>query len=777
MKNSRKSLISLLLVLTMLIGCMGMMSVSGSAAIVTPPSDIETWDGTVATEYAGGTGTEADPYQISTAAQFAYFRSTEAANATAETYYVLTADLCFNGDSYANVLSGAAADFAGVLDGQGYTLYNPYMSTAKSALFGSVSGTVKNLNVDGVRSISGTWNTYMAGVVYTLSGTMENVHVTNGDVRGLGGGGLVYQTTGAVEVVINNCSYQGVLANQNATNNGSGFGGIVGNAATQTGHSLTVTDCYVNINATLTTTARIRFGGIVGTIGPEWVSGAPKSTALTIENCIAEGTVTHTGTSSNGSTGIGGILGISGTYVYNVTLKNCINKINLNCGVQKYVGGLVGELQAATAITVTDCANYGDVVGDNAGGLFGRVANKVPTVSNCANYGAVAGTTATGAITGLLNENMTLNGGVYYAAEGSAATLLFGTTSSTVTATSVTVVDASGATYTDLVDGITVYTDGTNDETVIAANVYANNNSLSPWIVGELAPEPLAVKLALSAANLTLRGELVMNMKMDASVLANLDPSLVNGVFVKTESGSWEGNLMTFDNDDPYYYVAVDGLTAETFSLLDTYYVVVIYNGVEYTAHEGTVYSPVRYAERMYADADAETKTVLESIIRYAYYAELNADGESNLLADFNAAVGSNLTEADLDALYNTDLVRGDVDASAMSGIATVGSFLGENLNLVFILDESVTGLTMQVAGETFTYTPEAGHIVIDDLHAGMVRAKLTLTFQTEGGEVTATYAISNYLNTVAENGETVAQQNLAKAAMLYMAAARDYAL
>ncbi|MDO4568054.1 MAG: hypothetical protein Q4B99_03745, partial [Clostridia bacterium] len=36
------------------------------------PGDVEIWDGTIATSYAGGTGTQDDPYLIENGAQLAY---------------------------------------------------------------------------------------------------------------------------------------------------------------------------------------------------------------------------------------------------------------------------------------------------------------------------------------------------------------------------------------------------------------------------------------------------------------------------------------------------------------------------------------------------------------------------------------------------------------------------------------------------------------------------------------------------------------------------------
>ena len=872
MRTTRKSLLSLLLVLAMTVGCLGALSLGGvsaaevaenkTAPAITPKGEYDVWDGTTVSESLSQD--EKGVYLIQSAADFVYFYNTVAATTTAVTEsFRLTRDI----DISAKNMMGAIA-FAGTLNGDGHVIKGAGISTGdygtiRNHLFSSLTGVVENLNMVEFNLYGKLHANSLFGSITGANAAVRNCHFSGTQFASAGGGvlassigdgatidGVVMSGTvnrsngnniGVFASTANNCTiknsanYMTVL-NKDAepiANNGSvsgfiyqtnsGYGGVEGPKFYSCTNYADITVTYGDVAA--------------------FIARGYRHTSLTMKNCINYGDITVTAATESNTVSVGGIIANTGDANANFSadVSGVYNYGNINAPGAKEVGGIVGSYGHKAKVTFSDCANYGDVTGGlRVGGFFGycyatQYTSGYITMTNGANYGDVTATTGyAGGIAGYYGDSgiwntMTVQGCVllgnvtgalgaaslygYFQSHdvrvqkvaisdsvikntlsaGNGATGLVCASSVktdedgfTLTCTNAYIstnaayahYNASGVGTVEDLTGTELPANALTDGTALALlNSYANTNSYTPWEMGESAPELLPAVLELSAANLTLRGELVMNMKMDSSALKNLDPSLVNGVFVKTESGSWEGNLMTFDNDDPYYYVAVDGLTAETFSLLDTYYVVVIYNGVEYTAHEGTVYSPVKYAERMYADADAETKTVLESIIRYAYYAELNADGESNLLADFNAAVGSNLTEADLDALYNTDLVRGDVDASAMSGIATVGSFLGENLNLVFVLDESVTGLTMKVAGETFTYTPEAGHIVIDDLHAGMVRAKLTLTFQTEGGEITATYAISNYLNTVVENGETVAQQNLAKAAMLYMAAARDYAL
>lgn len=54
------------------------------------------WDGTVASSYAGGNGTENDPYLISSGSELAYFISMTKENAYEDTYFKITKDIILN---------------------------------------------------------------------------------------------------------------------------------------------------------------------------------------------------------------------------------------------------------------------------------------------------------------------------------------------------------------------------------------------------------------------------------------------------------------------------------------------------------------------------------------------------------------------------------------------------------------------------------------------------------------------------------------------------------
>ena len=86
------------------------------------------WDGSIATAFAGGTGTGSDPYQIADGAQLAYLASEVNKGQTYEnSYFVLTADIDLANHDWTpigNSFSDALFDltdyrlFAGNLDGK-----------------------------------------------------------------------------------------------------------------------------------------------------------------------------------------------------------------------------------------------------------------------------------------------------------------------------------------------------------------------------------------------------------------------------------------------------------------------------------------------------------------------------------------------------------------------------------------------------------------------------------------------------------------------------------
>ncbi len=115
------------------------------------------WDGTVADGFAGGTGTQADPYLISNGEELAYLSAQVASgNAFAGKYVTLAANLDMGNVAFTPIGSDARR-FAGSFDGAYHTIDNLLVSqtTDYAGLFGCLDtgAAVRRLTVRG--SISG----------------------------------------------------------------------------------------------------------------------------------------------------------------------------------------------------------------------------------------------------------------------------------------------------------------------------------------------------------------------------------------------------------------------------------------------------------------------------------------------------------------------------------------------------------------------------------------------------------------------------------------------
>ena len=229
----------------------------------------DVWVGNIAEKFAGGTGTESDPYQISNGAELAYLaQQVNAGESYSDKYFTLTADIRLNNDAVPT--SGnqwtpigkpgkfrqSPSPFSGAFDGQGHTVSGLYIIESAATcqgLFGYIGtgATVQNLIVTGTVSVNKNIAGGIAGKVET------GVTVTDCGFRGTVSalayvGGIVGNCAGTVINCYNLGSVSGI---QDSPLNVAG--GIVGN-----GSGATVSNCYNfgTVNAEGSGTA----GGIVG---------------------------------------------------------------------------------------------------------------------------------------------------------------------------------------------------------------------------------------------------------------------------------------------------------------------------------------------------------------------------------------------------------------------------------------------------------------------------------------------------------------------------------
>jgi len=265
----------------------------------------------------------------------------------------LTADIDFSGIDHAKYR--VSSEYKGKLDGDNHTISGiNIVSDSKSShnycptLFGTVSGDISNLFVDGLTCDMGTRNKDRAGLIYTLSGTVNNVHLNNVNLRGWSHVGALagYASEGSE---IQDCSASNVVINYNEprnTNTDGRVGGLIGYA-----NQCHLRNCFVR-NADISILDIKNLEGAGGLVGYSHYAG--------LENLYATGKVEARGIN------VGGIVGTHVASEVSNVMKNLIAKVDVT-SYQNVVGGLVGNLNLSGALTETN----------NMSGIsFGNVACK-----------------------------------------------------------------------------------------------------------------------------------------------------------------------------------------------------------------------------------------------------------------------------------------------------------------------------------------------------------------------------------------------------------------
>ncbi|MBQ5890435.1 MAG: hypothetical protein IIW73_05745, partial [Clostridia bacterium] len=378
-----KRTISILLTVVMLVSMFSIVNVASAAG----------WDGSVATAFASGSGSEADPYMIMNASQLAYYVS---GNGTSS-YVKLGADIVINenvlSDDY-NLNPGSFTEWpvnsttlygAGVFDGDGHTIYGFYATANKAGLFYCIEGTVKNLTI--ADSYVGTFNATHGILGYKINGgTIENV-VVDGTAGGNHNGseygrGLMF---GSGLGTFTNCITRGKVTAGVQNESAQKAGPFIGSASSGT----SFTNCvnYADVD-NLTQT-----GGFVGYTGG----------SLTFTDCINYGNIStrqkynswEGPTHQRHGSAAGGFVGV--TYGGSLTFTRCANEGTINGDA--YSGGFVGAVlqRYAPTITINNSYNLGAVSCQAANGVdyHGDFIGKLYSGSQSIDTNSGAGDLAT----------------------------------------------------------------------------------------------------------------------------------------------------------------------------------------------------------------------------------------------------------------------------------------------------------------------------------------------------------------------------------------------
>ena len=373
-----------------------------------------------------GSGTEADPFLISSAEELAGLSYMIKTGGTDYVINEMMGAYCYYSGVYfkqtANIDlsahywepiggmndSGDMAAFGGVFDGNGFTIsgLNCFGGVGSSnpmqALFGMVSGSsdtnlavLKNINL--ANSLIMAFGDYMpAGLsVYTVYAQIDNC-ANGASVMGAMAGGI---TTMAMFSTISNSYNYGTL-----TGMGEGMlGGIVAGSTMD----VTITNCY-NLG-TLTGTTMCA-GGIYGM--------PMESSSISISNSYNFGKIDVTAQAIGGIAGV--IVGSSGISIYIDTCAS-LGEIVARSGIDgAIIGGIVGMLQLdsePTAFEITNSYAYGDVNLQTmamVGGLVGMLGGDYTAYSAAFINTSAADLT----VTSDSSELLAAQGGLYAEMDG-----------------------------------------------------------------------------------------------------------------------------------------------------------------------------------------------------------------------------------------------------------------------------------------------------------------------------------------------------------------------
>lgn len=325
----------------------------GTTSTMTAPSGV--WSDHTATAFAGGSGTETEPYQIATAEQLALLAADVNSGIPDKThvnkYFQLTADIDLSAHRWIPIGQGTQFAsfhaFCGYFDGNGKTISGMYVDESSekysAGLFGNFTG-----------------------------GLLKNLAIKNAFVRT-------------------------VSENPDSSGRSDSAGILIGSAVRGNGATITVQQCYVSGTVESSTA---RTGGLMGynsygsykdCIAEVVVNGAGKAGGFVGEDfngrydtCEAKGNV-------NGTWSVGGFAGVLyfGSNVKNCAAHGKVTASNWNAG------GFAGYIE--NNVSISKCTAFSDVestvnsfepkVGGFAGTIDSR--NGKCAVKNCHASGKI----------------------------------------------------------------------------------------------------------------------------------------------------------------------------------------------------------------------------------------------------------------------------------------------------------------------------------------------------------------------------------------------------
>lgn len=382
--------------------------------------------------FSGGSGTEEDPYLISTADDLWELASLVNADDSQENPYVsacyqMTGDIDLGGTTQWVPIDSFW--FSGTFDGNGYTISGLYIdytdplvgeNTSYFGLFGQLrEGTLKNLTIsdssiaaEGDSSVQvGAMAAYIWDAVIENCHTTDSVSVTSNYYAGgicsnMNDGSSISGCSNAasVEGTGNVSKAAGIVAYASGMITDCSNSGDISCVSDAAGIAVTANSGVADCTNSGDVTASGYAGGIVCSFSDGALNSSMNDASVTLERC------TNTGDITSKRDPAGGIA----AYCRTGSVVDCSNSGTVTSPEE--VGGILGYFQtdpfgtACEVFTVSGCTNSGTVSSNDpatarvydAGGICGKIyeCSTELIFENCENSGAVDSYSASGGIVG-----------------------------------------------------------------------------------------------------------------------------------------------------------------------------------------------------------------------------------------------------------------------------------------------------------------------------------------------------------------------------------------
>lgn len=362
----KRKFISVILIMTIVLSLFSAVTLAEEA--------IPVWDGSVASGFESGSGTEWDPYIIKTAPQLAYLAQSVNSGATyCGKYICLISDIVLNtADMFKVDENGAIIAASSNKPPRQWTKIGNFQ--ADYYFGGSFDGNNHEIRGIYIDSLFG----------YCYNATIKNIGVTDGFLSSCGAIEYNYAESGTS--LVSNC--------YNAcTIKGAQCGGIIGSSYASSA-TITYENCYNSGNVSGNTGGDFysRYaGGIIGSLANTcgWTD---------IINCHNFGEII----SSKNAGGICASISSYGFRQYSfgdTIIENCSNCGSVTGSIDDYyfgAGGIVGYSQiinGQASLQIFKCYNTGNIYGASGGGIIGSgnisFQDTRLNIANCYNAGDI----------------------------------------------------------------------------------------------------------------------------------------------------------------------------------------------------------------------------------------------------------------------------------------------------------------------------------------------------------------------------------------------------